>query len=822
MNKVKQRRLPLDAPVTQGAAPERGDLLLGYDLSAGAPALFDPFDRPGPLGIGAAKQLPRLLVGGDHPYQQWWGTNGNDGMAQAYLDRGLRPYIAINTGDANAPGGDDMLTWEQCRVLQDRGVEFVSHGVWHVNDWEKACTGIVIQYLGANNNATVRVNPTSGSPDAPPSLSITCTSTGGSTDTVTSTFATDDTLAKVKATLEANGKWSVTYDPILDGTESPANLLGMHAARSIIAGGHAGYFCMGGGLVISYTGRTYENVYMRCSGTSLLIFGDGVQLYSGTYSTSSLQTIADAITAISGGEFTATLCDNGRSGSASQPSYCYGDEQANYLRQVTHADLTARPCRLDAGISGFEIVKRHFVQTKATAAAQGIYLKHFAQSGGGFYPWTSAGHREFGLYRGNYVARSNTPPVQRLEDLDRHVLHRTMKEADGFYAGQIRAIINGLTARYDALSVPQGGHVLCLLMHKVLADGSSGYSFPTNDGGAYYDLTEPNFIAMIEAIRDARDNGTLIQCTFDELYNTPRYPHRGELLYNAALATSGITFAGGEVVANGGYDVPGWGLVFPTTYTAISIANGAITCTSTNGTAVTPIGQEVQLKPGRTYELSVNLSAVSGYTSGAIGWSVRSMRGRVKDLQTPGTNVYIVGRTAFEPGRIVLRFTMPKLRDPRPAKLVSKNAETYNLGTNKNIKLNIQSIAAIDNLDCSAGAGSASAVKAKEVAAAINAAVAANASYPAEYHNCARAEAGKVIIEAPYIYPDQATNNIAVSAATSTDASSAIFGSTNNNARTQFMSPPTAEEFVVRVEMRSTIIGTFTLSDFSLTEVEIP
>ena len=52
MSKAKQRRITLDAPVTQGTAPERGDLLLGYDLSAGAPALFDPFDRPGPLGIG--------------------------------------------------------------------------------------------------------------------------------------------------------------------------------------------------------------------------------------------------------------------------------------------------------------------------------------------------------------------------------------------------------------------------------------------------------------------------------------------------------------------------------------------------------------------------------------------------------------------------------------------------------------------------------------------------------------------------------------------------------------------------------------------------
>ena len=35
-----------------------------------------------------------LVIGGDHPYAQWWGNDGTDGMAQMYEDLGITPYIA--------------------------------------------------------------------------------------------------------------------------------------------------------------------------------------------------------------------------------------------------------------------------------------------------------------------------------------------------------------------------------------------------------------------------------------------------------------------------------------------------------------------------------------------------------------------------------------------------------------------------------------------------------------------------------------------------------------------------------------------------------
>ena len=75
------------------------------------------------IGAGASDtylpdDTPIICIGGDHPYSQWWGTNGNNGMAEAYLSRGLKPYIAINTyGDGPGSNPELHMPWDQVKSL---------------------------------------------------------------------------------------------------------------------------------------------------------------------------------------------------------------------------------------------------------------------------------------------------------------------------------------------------------------------------------------------------------------------------------------------------------------------------------------------------------------------------------------------------------------------------------------------------------------------------------------------------------------------------------------------------------------------------------
>lgn len=216
---------------------------------SGEVRVVDASGRPIDFAFSEANTLqawrkPVLILGGDHPYAQWWGTNGSNGLAQMYLDQGITPYIAINSDDTNAPGNTNMMTWAQCAALAAKGVEFVAHGSWHADKWDRINTGLRIEYIGTNTSATVQVNT------AVPSTTIVCTSAAPSSDSVTSTFATDATLSAVKATIEANGKWRVTLDTILTGSEASVNLLGMNAARNLLT---TGTFSSSSGLLFTST-----------------------------------------------------------------------------------------------------------------------------------------------------------------------------------------------------------------------------------------------------------------------------------------------------------------------------------------------------------------------------------------------------------------------------------------------------------------------------------------------------------------------------------------------------------------------------------------
>ncbi|MBK8200383.1 MAG: hypothetical protein IPK75_18705 [Acidobacteria bacterium] len=756
-----------------------------------------------PVGgmTGVEARRPVLMVGGDHPYQQYWGTDGTDGLAAMCLDRGIPFYIAINTDDVNAPGQPDMMTWAQCAALQSRGVEFVNHGAWHLDKWNRANTGIRIEYIGTNASATVQITTTQ----------VVATSAAPSSDSVTVTLSTDDTLAKVKTALELNGKWRVTLDVILTGSEASTNLFAMNAARNILADTDNEYFCAGGGIEIRQTTRTYQHAWVRrTSGGSFTIFADGVTKYNLSLGTNSIDTLVAAVEALT--DFDCRKCDNGRTEAASKPSYLIGDELATNLRTLTYLDLTTRPAVLDAGLPNWYIIDRQMQKAVETAAANGITLRHFAQSGSNFHSWHT-NHKHAGLYRGNPLYRETTPPIMARADVKNFVTHRALTNtgsAPTYEGANVLALIRALCG--DQQAHTQEPWLFCALMHKLQDNGTTGYVLTTTNP-AYYDQIDSDWLAALDLIREKVAANLLRVMTCDQVYSLDRSPRPNNLFFNPGLENAGDSFKPATGAQDGGFWVPGWLIVRASTMSTLAISDGVLSCVNSSSTATELMSQEIELEPGKTYEFTAQLNVSAWTTGNGIQWSFQSMRGRVQGLTVPGTNFKITGAQINQSGEVTMRVTVPKPPNFVPPQVISDVAQTWNLSTNHSIQINILSQGAIDNLNCSTGAASASAVTAKEVAAAINAAIAANATYAAlpEYHTVARAEAGRVVLTAPYVGTDQGSA-LSVSAASSNSATATIFGNATCEGRAQLMAPGTADRFVARLALRSSMQASFTIT----------
>lgn len=762
------------------------------------------------VGVGRADAesgVPFLMIGGDHPYAQWWGTNGYNGMAQMYLDRGIIPYIAINTEDSSAPGQPDMMTWAQCRELQARGVEFVNHGAWHLDKWTRSNTGIRIEYIGTNASATVQITTSQ----------VIATSASPSADSVTVTLATDDTLAKVKTALEANGKWRVTLDTILTGSEPSTNLFAMNAARNVVTPATNQYFCAGGGIEIRQTSRSYRHAWVRrTSGGSFTIFVDGVTKYNLSLGTNSIDTLVSAVEALT--DFDCRKCDNGRTESAGKPSYLIGDELATNLKAITYLEITSRPAVLDAGLPNWYIIDRHLQKAVDTAAENGVTLLHFAQSGSHFYPWNT-NHKQAGIFRGNPLYRQIAPPIMQRSRVRNFVTHRTLTNTGSpptYEGANCLAVIEAMCGDDERHKAEPW--LFVANMHKLSADGSSGYALPTTNP-LYYDQFEADFIMLLNLIQQKVAKGVLRTVTFAQLATQERPRQPSNLFFNPAFKNAGASFVPAVGTDDGGFFMPGWTVVRASTMSTMSFANGVMSCVNSATTATELLIQEVELEPGKTYEFTAYLE-VTAYTSGGgIQWSFQSVSGQVPDLLTPATNFKVTGAQITQTGEITMRVTIPKPPNFRPPQVIGDAIEPFNLSVNPNIRINILSVGSIDNLNCAAGAASASAVTAKEVAAAINAAIAASGTYPAEYHNCARAEAGRVVLTAPYIGTDQAAA-LSVLAATSNSGTATIFGNATCEGRGQLMAPGTFEQFVFLVALRSALQGSFKISRPTCREVE--
>ena len=933
----------------------------------------------------AALRRPILVIGGDHPYSQWWGTNGRDGLAQMYLDRGITPYIAINTDDENAPGRDHMMTWAQCAALQALGVEFVAHGAWHVDKWNRINTGIRVQYTGTGTSATVQVQT------AVPSTALVCTA---GADSVTSTFASDTTLSAVKATIEANGKWTVTLDAILLGTEASTNLLGMNAARTLVATvtfssssgllattavdyptgwpvtfatsggtlpsnitagttyyairvsattcrlatslanalsgtaisyvdagtptntisfGQSQYLCAGGGLELTYNSTNppsrYSHVWARhTSSANFSVFGDGPQNYNHTGSTGSLSTLASNVRALVGAEFRALLCDDGAYSTdgttiTNKPTYMFGDELETNLHQTNYVEFGSRPGLMEAGLSQPYIIRRHMQRVVDVAASNGITIKHFAQSGGNFYEWMAT-DSVLGMHRGNPLYRSTTPFPARRDKLGNFIVHRTLtnNETGQTYYGENIAAIPSALAGHGSVQKCEPW-VMCLLMHVLKADGSSGYSITSLPSG-YFDQYEADWVTFLDAVKAQVTAGTLRTMTFDELSKIPRTSAPTNLWFNPGLQNGGASRAPAAGAQDGGFWVPGALIIRASTVSSLTISSGAMRWVNSSATATEIINQYVILETGKTYEVSCDFKQVA-YTSGAgLQWSVQALHGNVKDLIQPDDNWKFTGEQKFQSGRVAMRFQVPASRGwiapkvvagylsqtatfssstgllmtvgtsiPALSKITFSAASggalptgltlyttywtistgttsklatslanaiagtaiaytdagsgtitaqyipaTYDLSVNKNIKIAVIGGGTTADIDCSGG--TAAATTAKEIAAKINAAIAADSYYSqkAEYHNIATVVDGRLTLTAPYIGTDQGSS-LAVSAGSSASAVAAIFGNATVDGRAQFVGAMTSEQFTFRLALRAAFAGTAEVRDFDLREV---
>lgn len=694
---------------------------------------------------------PILILCGDHPYKQWWGNTGSDGMAQIYADLGLTPTLAINTG-VNCYDSDPVtyMPYNQIVALQDR-LEVAAHGHLHQIDWRLINTGITVTYTGANATATAQVT----------AANLVLVDSG----TTNLALATYTTISALVAAVNAVSGWAATMSGELVGTEASTSLLllGATSAKAVVLP-----LCAGGGILITNTGETYRRVTVTFSGTNIAIHGDGVRKLSLTIAGNTLSQVVTAINAVGGGitaELTNDTPDNG-------VQYCSGSEDATCLANyywTGRTPVTPDGVYLFSGLNRWYIVDRQLQKCRDVLDANGLAnVQNFVQPGNRFYPKEINSHNQFKLWRGGVKTGLSISPGQ-FRKTGLHFSEHTFSQA--IYPTPSTA---RLAAVIEAL-IDSPGFCIAPVVHNLYADGSSGYTLlqPAMEG---WNQKESDWLGFLRAAALAKSQGKLKVYTMDQYRRfAPVDPAVSNLLFNPRLKNSGESLL--TASADAGKIVPGWRLqTIASACSAASIENGFLSFTNT--AASTPLQQVVTLSPG-WYEIgcqviSMNYTSGSGFMVGVEAPSPDSGLALSSGM-LPGTVKFFSTSALRGAGEQKLQFSIDPPK-PMPPRAVSVNAQPYNLGTNKNIRMNIDGKGNTADIDCSAGAVSAVAATAKEVAAAINAGmVAAAATYGAEYHTIAKAVNGHVVLEAPYITGD-VTSTINVADGTTLGARSIIFG----------------------------------------------
>lgn len=767
--------------------------LAGQDTpTSGIPltAKITPGGGVGELQLGsrrvavAALDTPVVLIGGDHPYPQLWGTNGRNGLAGLYASRGIVPYVAVNTNSQTGEGvgQGSMLSWDQLKQLESWGmIELGSHGVRHYQDWSSPDAGLHVKYTGAAATATMHVTSTG-----------VVGTTAGNVHDFSLTFASYPTIGELSAAIDALPNWTSSYSTELSGSESSALLLTIadtNAKSCIAASTYGKNFSMAGGIRIFWDTAVTpaQNVFAYLTNTSLNIIRDGMRVASISLSAHTMSSLLTAVRAVNAalattdqnGEYFTALCND----MGSVGAYMTGEEAAlNLGRGVKYSykfDCMRQPCVLPAGgLSAAYLRRRNAVGARVAAQAAGTDLPTFIQSGSNFFASHAAEMAgEYEQFRGNSrwdIIEPKPMPIT----LTANGFHTHISTKNNYNStGAIDGLVDGIIA--------SRGHVVDLLIHAITPDavpddgtvpGSSGYYLRTAGAGA--DMTEAPFVYLLDRLRAAADAGKIRIVQQRDLNQVARVslPTKN-LIYNPTLrARPGADL---KITDNWGRLIGGWkldGFSLP----AISQIDGGLEFTSA-GSLRTVLTQRVIVERGKRYRIGARVETV-GATADIYGcrFYVASVRGDWPDQVAGQTLSKITSEILTGPyNDLTFDFTVPTPRGRGFAKIVSLNAQPWNLSTNKNVKLTVPGFTAFD-IDCSVGAASASAVTAKEVAAAINAGIAANAAFAAasDLHTMARAENGRVVIEFPRIaeYGYGSAGELKVSAGTTASATNTIFG----------------------------------------------
>lgn len=764
---VGNRRIPLEIETTSDQGVKNGLIKIGKKESIAVPST-----------------TPVVLIGGDHPVNQWWGRDGSDGLAGLYAKHGIVPYCAINTQSQTSEGvGDNyMMGWDKIRTLQSSGlVEFVSHGRRHINDHEAPDTGIQIKYTGSAVAASIYITATN----------IIAVTTGG-VDDFNFDFATYPTLAQLVTAITATGKYTASYAKELAGTELSKYLLTIAVgnAKSVkTATSYGARFSVGGGIRIFWDSiTTYcDSCVVTIFPTSLSIMRDGARIASfvlSAYTMSSLLAAVKALNpalvsvdAFAGTAITGLLQDQG-----GQP-YCTGEEDATnlgrYLNALERYDARRRPAIITAGgVSPGYIRHRNMLLAKQDAAAQGVTLDCYCQSGQNFWSDMAAELRPgmYDHYRGN-SHWGLVAPVAIPTHLAKNGFH-THLGLKGNYNGtdQVDMLVDSIIA--------SKGFVVDLLIHAVQTDaaatdgsvaGSSGFYLDSFAIGA--DMDEPNFLYLLQRLAAARDAGLIriVQQRDMAAIAAAALPPQN-LLYNPTMVsrkTTTLKVTDNSGRTTGGWRINGFGMQ------AVSIVDGGLEFIS-NGTQATVLTQRVLANQGDRYRLGCRWETEGGQATN-IQMRVQPAYGDWLDAVAGKPLTYIQSDAYSKPyGEVSFDVEIPRPRKYGNARVVSINAQPFDLSVNKNIQVLLEGTIGFD-IDCSAGAANPSAVTAKEIATAINTAIAANTQFTAksELHNVARAENGKVVLELARRQPYPInTGVLQVNAGSVASATNAIFSAT--------------------------------------------
>ena len=750
---------------------ETNPLTGGMIFSAGGYQLEDSTDT-----------RPVVCIGGDHPYAQWWGKDGTDGLAGLYKKYGITPYMAINTHSLTGEGVGDayMMDWSKVKSMSDsRLVEVVAHGARHYQDWECPDAGIAIKYTGVAATATVYITATS-------IVGV----TAGAVDDFAVLFATYPSLKQITEAIDALPNWSSQYSPELTGNELAKNLLTIasgNAKSCKVADTRGARFSAAGGLRVFWDSLvTYiDSCVIYLAPTSLNVCRNGVRIGSFTLSSYTLSSLLTAIkalnTALASSDAASGLPITSLANDSAGYAYCTGEEDASNLGRNLNSTIHFNAKRIPAvitagGLTPGYLRSRNIALVKETAANNGVNIRNFAQSGGNFFSDITHGisQNTFSQMRGNtrygVVAPVAMPTNKAKNGFHPHISLKGNYNSD-----------DALTTLVNAI-VASPGHMVDLLIHSVVTDAAANDGSMVGSSGFYLDsvaisadIDEPNMVRLLSKLAAARDAGQLRIVTHGELGRVAvtALPPRNLLFNPQIISRTGTTL---KVTDNSGKTTCGW-KINGFGMQEVNIIDGGLEFVS-NGTAANVLTQRVVMDQGGRYRIGARVETENGQAT-SIQALLAPVYGDWPDAMAGLPLTYAISDAISQAYQeIAWDVEIPTPRGYGHARIVSLTAQPYNLSANKNIQIQMENSAAFD-IDCSAGASNTSAVTAKEVASAINAAISASATFAVkpELHSVARAENGYVVLELARRQPYPENNGtLQVNAGSTLSATSLIFG----------------------------------------------